>query len=268
MGISYMIPGLCSASMGITLGVYEDIIEIFSSFYKVKTIKKHLTLIIGIVIGLVSCMLLLSKLLDSYTNFLSSLFVGFVISDYVKNKKIKELNKENILCFIIGIIIVLFISIVGNIQLSKNINNVFFGFEFILLSIISILSSLALILPGISGSMILYVFGIYEKLSKSFESMIYSILNSQPLIDGKFWYIVIFFVSFLVGILVFSKIIDKFLKLNNNRFIGVINGFLIGSMLILIYEVCINIDNFVNFVICLVLLLLGILVSIILGKKQ
>ena len=268
MGFSYVIPGLCSASMGMTLGVYEDLIEIFSSFYKFKIIKKHIFLLSGIVIGLLLCFLLFTNLLENYTGYLSSLFVGLVLGDYIKKKKIREIRKSNILYFIVGIGTILLISLIGNIQVAKSESFKFNFLDLLVLSFVSILSSLALILPGISGSMLLYVFGVYEKLSKAFEHIISNLFSSQPLIWLNLLVIIVFFCSFITGILVFSKIIDKFIKIKNNKFLTLINGFLIGSVLVLIYDILINTNGYFDIIFCSIMILIGVFISTLLEKKQ
>lgn len=261
MGISFVTPGLCSASMGISLGVYEDIIELFSSFYKLKTIKKHLLLILGIFTGLVLCFLIFINLFEKYSIYLSSLFIGFILGDYLKDNKIKMINRKNILYFILGIIIVSMFYLLGNIQLIKKIEMSSFIFLNLSLFFVSILASIALILPGISGSMILFMFGVYEKISESIELIINNILTFQPLIDENFVYIVTFLASFLLGILVFSKIIDKFIKTNNSKFLVIINGFVVGSMLILMYEIVVPIKFFYEMILCFIFILFGLYIN-------
>lgn len=263
-----MIPGLCSASMSITLGIYEDIIELFSSFYKPKILKKHFMLAIGIIIGLILCVLIFSKLFGKYKLYLSSIFIGFILGDYIKSKKIKEVKKNNIIYFLIGIAVVIFTTLIGNIQLINNVGTNSLFFEYLLLSLISIFSSLALILPGISGSMILYIFGVYEKVSKSIESIIYNIFNFQPLLGQEFLYLLIFLLTFILGILVFSKIVDKFLKNNNIKFLTLINGFVIGSIIVLMFDVVVSITSFYNILISILLISIGTFISNLLKRSN
>ena len=126
---------------------------------------------------------------------------------------------------------------------------------------IGILASLALILPGISGAMILFVFGIYDLIVKTIQDIISCIKTFQPLTEGNIVIIMPFFVGFIVGILAFSKIIDKISKSKPHLFSIITNGFLFGSLLIL---AC-NLFNIVTFpyifIICAILIVLGCIIG-------
>ena len=51
IGISYVIPGVCSSTTANSLGEYQNILEVTGNFYHINVLKKHFILILGIIIG-------------------------------------------------------------------------------------------------------------------------------------------------------------------------------------------------------------------------
>lgn len=261
LGITYIIPGLCSASMAISLGVYNDLLELFSSFYKFKIIKKNILFIMGMVIGILISITILSSLYDKVPFIFMSLFIGFICSGYPKKQKKTKNKISDLLSIIVFASSILILNSIGNIRIIF-LNNNYSIFSIIFIFFIGILASLALILPGVSGAMILYIFGIYEIFLKTFKGIIAYLLTSQPLLEGNFIVLMVFGGGFLLGILAFSKIIDKISRDNKSLFLNISRGFLIGSIIVLVIKLA-KITFFTPY---FVLSLCLITISFIIGK--
>lgn len=256
LGITYIIPGLCSASMAITLGIYHDLLDIFSSFYNIKTIKKHFLLIIGMILGIIIAIFIFLTLFESFNYIFLSFFIGVISTSLFKKEELKIIKKKNILIVLITIICTLLFDTIGNIRMIS-FDEEYLVFTYIFVFLIAILSSLALVLPGISGAMVLFVFGVYDVILKSFKDIINFLNGTQPLLEGQIAFFVVFLVGFLVGILVFSKIIDKFSTRFPSLFIAISKGFLWGSFIILL----VNLGEIVvfnwTFLVCILVAISG-----------
>ena len=179
LGITYIIPGLCSTSMAISLGVYEDLLEVLSSFYKIKTLKKHFFFLLGMLMGLIISFLILMRLYEKFKVIFTSIFIGFIIGSIEKRSGVKKHKPSVLILSLVIIFSLLLLDYVGKNQLAYvNDNNTLFSL--IITFILSFISSVAFILPGISGSMLMFVFGLYDKILKSvqliFEHVSYSVL--------------------------------------------------------------------------------------------
>ena len=259
IGATYLIPGLCSASTAMFLGVYNELIEVLSSFYKPKIIKKNCLLIFGMIIGLIISVIIISKIFANSNYLIMSFFMGIIVCGFRKS----NINKKSkYILFIIPIIIVLTFNLVGKIQLSnfEEINS--FG-SYMLLFVMSVIVSIAFILPGISGAMLLLSFGIYDKILKSVKSVFTFISNFRTLPGGDFVVLIVFLTGILVGILAFSKIIDKISKKLPNEFIVLINGFLMSTVI----TICIDLVNFNLSFINIIISLLSFTVGVLIGHK-
>ena len=267
IGISYLIPGLCSASLAISFGVYKDLLELMGSFYRYKIIKKHLLFIIGMMIGLLVGIVLYNLLFDSYSYVFISLFLGFIISGIKKNYDVgfKKINK--VICYIIVIIFIILINIIGKNRLnlfSVDNDKLYYFYIFG----VAIFASLALVLPGISGSMILFLFGIYDEILKSVKAIITQLLRFQAPTGRFLLVLVIFFIGFIVGLLAFSKIIDKFIETKKEYFIDVTNAFIVGTSLVLFVDV-VNLTLFnYKFIMSILFISFGIIISRIMFKRN
>ena len=246
--------------MAIILNEYSNLLEILSSFYKVKILKKHSMLILGLILGLIFGIIYYLLVFDKFEYYFSSLFVGFVISGIKIKKSKKENIKKNIFIYLIIIGILILLNIIGNNRLSYNLNNCKICY-YLFIFTMSILSSLAFILPGISGAMVLFTFGFYDKILKSVKQIITNEISFQTLTDENIVFLFVFLMGFLVGILAFSKIIDKFIKKKKDVFSTVSNAFLIGAFILLASDIIININAFYEIIIFPILMFLGYIIG-------
>ena len=167
IGIAFIIPGFSGGSVAAILGIYERLIcaiaDIFKDFK--NSFKTLFPIAIGMVIGVVSLLFPLSWALEAFPLPTVSLFVGLAIggmpsiTDKVKGKRI---SYKNLLASIIPALVVLSISFLP-IGAEKDLLNLSFG-GYILLFLIGILGSSALVIPGISGSMLLLILGYYNPI--------------------------------------------------------------------------------------------------------
>ena len=167
IGIAFIIPGFSGGSIAAILGIYEKLIgaiaDIFSDFK--NSIKTLFPIGLGMVIGIVALLFPLSWALESFPIPTVSLFVGLAIggmpsiNDNVRGKRI---TYKNLIAMIIPAVIVLAISFMP-IGADKNLTSLTFG-GYALLFLIGILGSSALVVPGISGSMLLLILGYYNPI--------------------------------------------------------------------------------------------------------
>ena len=167
IGIAFIIPGFSGGSVAAILGIYERLIcsiaDVFKDFK--NSLKTLLPIALGMIIGIVSLLFPLSWALEAFPLPTVSLFVGLAIggipsiTDKVKGKKI---SCKNLLASIIPALVVLSISFMP-IGAEKDLLNLSLG-GYILLFLIGILGSSALVIPGISGSMLLLILGYYNPI--------------------------------------------------------------------------------------------------------
>jgi len=98
-------PGISSSCFLITLGLYKDILSIFANpFLIFNNFIYYLPFIIGVLIGLIIFIRLLSYMVNNKYNLLYSIMLGFILSSIFMILPKFIFNLENILGIILGTI--------------------------------------------------------------------------------------------------------------------------------------------------------------------
>ena len=233
MGVADAFPGISGGTMALILGIYKELIGSISviNFSLFKTLKNEgfnefwrklngtflLILFSGIISSLVVFMNIASFLIDNFPVLIWSFFLGLVsASIYIilKPTDLFNFNKtQNILINWFLLLSSLYISYL--LTSLPEINNLNENLIFIFFA--GLIASCAMILPGVSGSYILVILGLYKTMSKA-------------LINLELDKIVIFGFGVILGLTSFSKLVkwgfDKF----PNKILIAMTGLILGSI--------------------------------------
>ena len=171
MALADSVPGVSGGTIAFLLGFYDNLINsldflLSNNKEKRNSGKKYLLKLgIGWVIGMAISVLILTSVFEKHIYEISSLFMGFIIlSIPIIIKEEKETlrgNYINIIFTIIGIILVYLITYFNNTSITTmSLNNLSFS-SAIYIFIAGMIAISAMILPGISGSTLLLIFGLY-----------------------------------------------------------------------------------------------------------
>ena len=226
MGIADAIPGVSGGTIALLLGIYEELISTisglninllidlkqngFKSFWKKLNGNFLVTLIVGIGISLIFFIKISSKLLNDYPMFIWSFFLGLIIATvYVIFKLIKTWDYINIISAFATIILSSTLSSIS-INSSDEISLTY-------ILVCGIIASSAMILPGISGSLILVIMGVYKVLIDSVNNLEISIIFT-------------FIIGAITGLISFSKILSWLFNNYKNLTYSIMLGLVIGSI--------------------------------------
>ena len=237
MALADSVPGVSGGTIAFILGFYDDFVNslnnLISSDKKGRiTALKFLSKIgIGWIVGFILSVSFITSIFEKNIYQISSLFLGFIISSIplmVKSeRKILIGNKRNAIFLIIGIIVVVamtYFNPVTNIGQSfslksENLNLLFIAYIFIS----GMVAISAMVLPGISGSTILLIFGLYAPILTAIEQIIRLKFNYLPSI-------LIFGSGILIGILITVRIVRYLLRSFRSQTIYCIIGLMVGSI--------------------------------------
>ena len=274
MGIANVIPGVSGGTIAIILGIYEEFISKISNLF--KDLKKNLLFLIPICIGMGLAIVTTSKLVSySYDNFpLPTIlfFVGLVfggIPMLIKNVKGKKESKK-ISNYIIATITFLLVIFMASYKFIFSINSeVNFAsmdaLGYILLFVVGIVAAATMVIPGISGSLVLMILGYYYPVINTINALFKENFIHNALILG------IFGIGVVVGILLISKLLEMlFKKYNVKTYFGVL-GFVFASIAAIPLSACIELESipidFVQIIVGIIFLILGTVISYKLGDK-
>lgn len=275
MGIANVIPGVSGGTIAIILGIYEKFISAISNLF--KNIKENFRFLIPVVIGMLLAILILSSVIEySYDNFpipTMLLFVGLVLGgipmllkNVIGRKECKMFSSYIILIFTFSLVILMACSdlIFGTVK-EVNLLELNIG-GYILLFIVGVIAAATMVIPGISGSLMLMLLGYYYPIIERINDFVgFNNLTKNILILG------VFGIGVLVGIVLISKLLEMlFEKYNTKTYFGVL-GFIFASILAIPISTCLQISNLtfnlMQLIIGILLLIAGSFISYKLGEK-
>lgn len=274
MGIANVIPGVSGGTIAIILGIYEKFINSISNI--LKNIKENLKFLIPIIIGMGLAIITTSKLVGySYVEFpLPTLmfFVGLVfggIPMLIKNVKGKKDSKDlsNYMIAIISFLIVIFMASYKfifslNSEVSFSEMNLL---GYILLFGVGIVAAATMVIPGISGSLVLMIIGYYYPIIDTINSLFKGDFLGNAII------LAVFGLGVLIGILLIAKLLQMLFKnYSTKTYFGVI-GFVIASIVAIPLSAIIELGEIPmsasQMVISIIMIAAGTLISYKLGDK-
>lgn len=238
IGVSFIIPGVSGGTMAVILGIYDKIINAINNLAKkfFASVKILLPIVIGAALAILICWYPFKLAFEHIMLVMVSLFAGFILGgipgiiDEVRHVKIKPV-------YIVVAVITIALSIalgVLSVLMKLNIQSLYDSrpwWLYILVVFAGIVSSFALVVPGISGSMILMVLGFYTPTLNLIDSFL-SWTNIGPSIS----ILVCLAIGVIIGVLIASKIMSHLLsKFRIGTFYAII-GIIIGSLVAIYYN--------------------------------
>lgn len=256
IGAIDVVPGVSGGTIAFMLGIYSRLIASINGVFT-KEWRKQLQFLvplgIGIVCAIYSISHVMSWLLLHYPQqtyyFFMGLIIGILPFLFRASDAKNTFKWYHILLLIIG---VLFISSLpmnienGVIIEERNLNIYFFLF------FAGFLASAAMILPGISGSFVLVVIGVYGTVIQAVSSLEWRV-------------IVVVGLGICIGIITTSKIVHYFLNHYRTATYALIIG-LVGGSVVAIFPGWAN--SFLQIGISLLVFTAGLLTAYLLGKVE
>ncbi len=226
MGAADVVPGVSGGTIAFITGIYEELINSIKSinltaiklllsfklaeFWKAINGTFLISVFIGVGISVFSLAKGLEYLLHHYPILVWSFFFGLIVASaiYVA-RSIKRWKADTVIGGLAGIVIAFMITVISPAEVENP------SYWFIFIS--GMIAICAMILPGISGSFILVLLGMYK-----------FILGEVG--DLNFVVIGIFMVGAAIGIIAFSNVLSWLLKKYHNTTIALLAGFMVGSL--------------------------------------
>lgn len=259
LGISFVIPGVSGGTLAVLMGIYEELIEAASNFYKsLNDFKKYFMYLLPIGLGVVFSVSVFARIikfgLDKAPIITILIFLGMIIGgipSLCKNVKGYKITIEDISLMLVGMLIVLSMLIFhksSNLVTFDNINM----YGYVILFFVGMLAAVTMVVPGISGSFTLMLIGYYEPvLNMVNEITAFKNLSTNIIL------MCVFMLGVVLGIVFVSKIIDWCLKHYKKETYYAIIGFVLSSIVSVLYEVSKFPMNEVHLVIGVVLLIIN-----------
>lgn len=238
LGIANVIPGASGGTIAVLTGIFDRLVDNIANVLKnpFKSVKNLMFIIIGVLVGLIFSIVAIGKLINTVPIptffFFSGLIIGGIPFIF---KKVQKEKKSPISWIIFSVAFILIIAMTflsegqGK-QFSFNISSM------IILFALGIIALMAMILPGVSGSMIVASAGYYEALLSLISGILDDLLKFNFTTDIIL--VLCFCLGALVGLITFAKLIKYLLKnFFTNTFMGILGLVCASSVAVIILSI-------------------------------
>lgn len=232
MGIAEIIPGVSGGTIAFITGIYERLLNAikgldldslkllfkgdFKGFFTRVDGNFIITLFGGMVIGLISGTFIITYLIENFKEPLWGFFFGLILASVLYiGKQVKKWDITNIVVLFLGIAIAYFI-----VAMQPMHGNTAYWYVFIS----GMIAISALIMPGISGSFILLILGMYTYIVPELKNFISTLSISSFII------LFVFGLGMLTGLFSFARVMSWAFKNYNQKTLVMLTGFMIGSL--------------------------------------
>ena len=232
MGVAEVIPGVSGGTLAFITGIYErllkaisainlDLIHVFNDG-GVKAVWQKmdgaflLKLLSGMGIGFILGLKIIVGLLETHPVHIWSFFFGLILASIpMIGKEVKKWGFLEIVLVIVGTVLVYWVTVAAPSQGSEHLLMVF---------VAGVIGVPALMLPGLSGSFVLLLMGMYTIIMPAVEESTHHPFGPSTIV------VIVFGVGMIVGLLSFARVLTFTFKKYPNPTMALLTGFLIGSL--------------------------------------
>lgn len=247
IGISNIIPGVSGGTMAVSLGIYDRMIFSISQLFKdwKASLKTLMPILIGAGFGIVAFTYTIEFLLSNYTLPTALAFVGMILGgvpvlwvSFKAGLKMKN-EKLNAKHFIVFILMFALVAVLPMFQGAES------SFEAIAITPssmiklfgVGIIASATMIVPGMSGSLVLIVLGYYYSIVNTITSFIDALrAGDMEALLPNFVVLFVFGIAVLIGIFLISKVIEFLFKNYSSITYSGILGLVLASPFAIMYN--------------------------------
>ncbi len=278
IGVANIIPGVSGGTMMVSMGVYEKILGSINTLFKnfKKSVLTLLPLAIGMVLGIGIFSFIIPYCLENYPFPTSFCFIGLILGGVPAiiipakaslKKENKNISFPHIIAFIIFFAIAIIMAVLN--ETETNSANFDLNVIFIIkLFVIGVIASATMVIPGVSGSLVLMLLGFYSGIVSCISELITGLTSfDMPVILHSVGVLVPFGLGVVVGIFAVAKLLDwLFAKYPSITYSGIL-GLIVASPIAIVIKMGHNNINPVTVILGIVLLVVGTWFTYWFGKK-
>ena len=213
IGVANIIPGVSGGTMAVSMGIYDKLIHCVTHIF--KELKKSIKFLIPIGIGMVLALVGLSFVIEAaFAHFPAQtnlLFIGLIVGGLpaiAKKVKGNTIRIQHIIAAVLFFALVVGMAALGegdgsSADLSFGVLNVIKLFG------VGVIASATMVIPGVSGSMVLMLIGYYQPVIETISTFIRALVAFDvPLLLQCCGVLIPMGIGILVGIVVIAKLIE------------------------------------------------------------
>lgn len=270
IGVANAIPGVSGGTMMVSMGIYDNIIYCVTHLFK-QFKQSVLTLFpyfIGMAVGIVGLAYFIKAMYVNVPFQTSMLFIGLILggipilTERLKGKKLSFSHGLVFFVFFLSIILMQYFG--GD---SKDVTLTLDILSLIKLFIIGVIASATMVIPGVSGSMMLMILGYYNPIINSITDFISGLAAGDWATVFHICGVLIpFGLGVVIGIFAVAKLIELLLHRYEALTYCGIMGLVVSSPVVILMGTALAGLNVISIVTGIVALAVGIVIALCLGK--
>ncbi len=224
-GTANVIPGVSGGTMLVVFGVFDRLTEAISGIKKILGNFWFLfTFALGAGGGIILSSFVISSLFSNFGVQTNMFFIGLILGGVPLIYKFgTEEEKVKPICavpFVIAMAVVIGLTVLEKMDVFKLAPDVVTGFDLVVslkLVVCAAVAAVTMIIPGISGSFVMMLLGVYETIIGAIKDM-------------NFFVIIPFAIGAIIGIIGGAKLISMLIKKNKLMVYSALMGLVIGSV--------------------------------------
>lgn len=214
IGVANIIPGVSGGTMMVSMGIYDTLIHCITHLFKEfwKSIKTLLPYAIGMLIGILTLASVITWGLENYPLPTNTLFIGLILGGLgplIKKVDRKKINAAAIIAFVCLFVLIIWMGL-QNRDSIQNADSIDMNIgQMLLMVVLGAVASATMIIPGVSGSLVLMLLGYYKAVTGALQTLAHGVLHfdfsavGQPLLM-----LIPFLIGVALGIFGVAKLIE------------------------------------------------------------
>lgn len=247
IGIANIIPGVSGGTMAVSLGIYDKLIGAVSGLLKnwKKSLLTLLPIGLGCAVGIVGFTYAIEYLLSRHTFVTCMAFVGMILGGVPVlvgslrrelRHKHKSIGISGILAFIALFALAVLLPMLGS---EEEVLKTFTATPMTLISLflVGIIASATMVVPGVSGSLVMMILGYYYGIIETIKSFLDALkaMDMAGLMNG-FILLFPFGIGVLLGIFLIAKLITFLFNRYGSQTYCAILGLIAASPFAIFYN--------------------------------
>lgn len=271
IGIANIIPGVSGGTMMVAMGIYDKLIHCITHLF--SELKKNVLFLapiaVGMALAIVGSSFTIEKMFKVFPFQTSLLFVGLVVGGLPamwKNVKGKEIKVGHIITCILFLALVVGMALLG--ETEGNAAELTFSIvNAVKLFFVGVIAAATMVIPGVSGSMVLLLIGYYNPILSAINAFIRSAVSFD--MSGIFAGVGVlapFGIGMVIGIFAIAKLIEIiFAKFPLYAYWGII-GLIVASPFAILAMGSFGTVTVISIVTGIVALAIGFVIAMKLGE--
>jgi len=241
IGVANIIPGVSGGTMMVTMGIYDKLISSITGLFRhfKESVMTLLPYAIGMVIGIVGPAFLIEYLFEHFAFATSMAFIGLIMGGIpiILNRITgKRLCTKNSIAFILMFALIIALKFLGNTGGEVSLEHMN-AILLIQLFFVGVIAAATMVIPGVSGSMVLMLLGFYNPVLGTVTGCVKALAAFEMGLVFQYALVLIpFGIGVLIGIFAVAKLIEVLIKKQEAMTFSGILGLIIASPIVILME--------------------------------